>query len=131
MLSGWTFCPMSGVLRRELDGQVAGALADARRAAHGPRAEALDRRTGVREHGVDLEILADQVVVVLRVRDRGLEQLAPGLGDGARVEGEDAAGLRDGLAADAVAHQARLARRGADVLGLGADDHALAGLVAA
>ena len=40
----------------------------------------------------------------------------------ARREGEDRAGLVDGLAADVVADQARLAGRRADVLGLGADD---------
>ena len=69
-----------------------------------------------------LQVVADQVVVVLRVGDGGLEQLAPGLRDRARRVGEDGARLRDVLAADVVADQARLARGGADVAGLGADD---------
>jgi hypothetical protein len=73
-----------GLLRGERDGQVRRALADARRTAHRPRAEPLERGTLVGDHGVDPQVLADELVVVLRVGDGGLEQLAPVAGDAAR-----------------------------------------------
>src|SRR5215218_1194993 len=117
----------SGLLRRQLDRQVRGALADPRRAAHGPRAVALERRPLVGEDGGDPQVLAHELVVVLGVGDRRLQQLAPGLRRGARREGEDRAGLGDVLAADVVAHQPRLAGGGAHVLGLRADAHARPG----
>src|SRR4051794_10367508 len=120
--SGWTFCPMSGLLGRKRDGQVARALADPRRAAHRAGAEALERRALVGEGGQDLQVVADELVVVLGVGHRRLEQLAPVAGHGARRVSEDRARLVDGLAADVRAHHAGLARGGAHVLGLGADD---------
>src|ERR687889_1219976 len=115
----------SSVLRRERDREVAGALADLGRAAHGARAEPLERRALVGLDRGDAQVVAEQLVVVLGVGDRALEQLAPVLGDVAGGVGEDGEGLLDGLAADVVADQARLARGGADVLGVGADDDAL------
>src|SRR4051812_43005675 len=99
-----------------------GALADTRRATHGTRAEALERRPLVGEHGGDLQVVAVEVVVVLRVGDRGLEQLLPGLCNVARGEGEDGARLLDRLAPDVVADQAGLARGRAHVARLRADD---------
>src|SRR6185295_11969028 len=124
--SGWTFCPMSsGLLRREQDGEVARALADARRAAHGARAVALQRRPLVGGHGCDPQLVADQLVVVLGVGDRGLEQLAPVARHVTGGEGQDGPRLEHGLAADVVAHQAGLAGRGAPALGLRADEDAL------
>src|SRR3954469_3863417 len=117
MDSGWTFCPMLLLLlRRERDGKVRRALADARRAAHGPRTEALEGRALVGGDGQDPQVVAEQLVVVLGVGDGGLQQLAPVLGDRARRVREDRARLDDGLAADVVADQPRLARGGADVL---------------
>src|SRR4051812_4455270 len=101
---------------------MARALADARRAPHGARAEALERRALVGEGGEDAQVVADELVVVLGVGHRGLEQLAPVAGRRARREGEDGAGLVDRLAADVVADQAGLAGRRAHVARLRADD---------
>src|SRR3954452_2208259 len=117
----------SGLLRGERDGQVRGALADARRAAHGARAIALERRPLVGVHGGDPQIVAQQLVVVLRVRDGRLEQLQPRLGGRARGEGEDGARLDHVLAADVVADQPGLAGRRPYVLGLPADEDARLG----
>src|SRR4051794_13704584 len=114
------------LLRRERDREVARALADARRAAHGARTEALQRRPLVGGDGEDEQVVADQLVVVLGVGDRGLEHLAPVARHRAGRVREDRAGLLHGLAADVVAHEARLARRGADVLGLRAHEDELA-----
>src|SRR4051812_9238064 len=98
------------------------ALADPRRAAHGARAEALERRALVGEGGEHLQVVADELVVVLGVGHGGLEDLAPVLGHRAWREGEDGARLLHGLAADVVADQAGLARRRAHVTRLRADD---------
>src|SRR3954471_11619937 len=117
---------MSSVLRRERDRQVAGALADARRAAHGARAKALQGRALVGRDGGDAQVVAVELVVVLGVGDGALQELAPVLGHVARGVGEDGERLVDRLAADVVADQARLARGRADVLRVGADRDALA-----
>src|SRR5919205_4131068 len=98
----------SGLLGGESDREVRGALADARRTAHRPRAEPLERGALVGDHGVDPQLLADELVVVLRVGDRGLQQLAPRLRGAAGREREDRARLLDVLAADVVADEARL-----------------------
>src|ERR671936_1142379 len=99
----------SGLLRGERDREVRRALADARRTTHRARAEPLERRALVGDRGVDPQLLADELVVVLRVGDRGLEQLAPRLRRAARREREDGARLLDVLAADVVADEPRLA----------------------
>src|SRR5919206_842634 len=114
------------LLRRERDREVAGAPADARRAAHGARAEALERGALVGVRGEDAQVVADQLVVVLRVGYGGLQQLAPVVRDGARRVREDRARLRHRLAAYVVAHEARLARGRAHVLRLRAHDGPLA-----
>src|SRR4051794_32890368 len=101
---------------------MARALADARRAPHGARAEALERRPLVGEGGEDAQVIADELVVVLGVGHRRLEQLAPVAGRRARREGEDGARLVDRLAADVVADEPRLAGRRAHVARLRADD---------
>src|SRR5215210_5771031 len=111
------------LLRRERDREVGGALADPRGAAHGARAIPLERRALVRVDGGDLELVAHQLVVVLRVGDRRLQELLPRLGGAARCEGQDSPRLLDVLAADVIADQAGLAGRGADVAGLRADEH--------
>src|SRR3954468_10623961 len=121
----------SVLLRGERDRQVRGALADPRGAAHGARAEALERRALVGVYGGDAEIVAEQLVVVLRVRDGRLEQLEPRLGGRARGEGENGARLDHVLAADVVADQAGLAGGRAHVLGLRADQDARLGTAAA
>src|SRR4051812_39793252 len=101
---------------------MARALADARRAPHGARAEALERRALVGEGGEDAQVVADELVVVLGVGHRGLEQLAPIAGRRARREGEDGARLVDRLAADVVTDQAGLASRRAHVARLRTHD---------
>src|SRR5881398_2478545 len=129
MDSGWTFCPMASslLLRRERDREVAGALADARRPAQGAGAEALQRRALVGADGVDPQLVADELVVVLGVCHGRLEQLAPVAGDRARRVREDRAGLDDGLGANVVADEPGLTGRRAYVLGLGADDRSITG----
>src|SRR5437660_2521360 len=97
---------------------MAGALADPRRATQGARAEALDRGPLVGVHRLDVQVLTDQLVVVLRVRDRGFEQLAPVSRDRSRRVSEDSSRILDSLAANVVADEPRLARRGPHVLRL-------------
>src|SRR3954469_8180642 len=125
MDSGWTFCPMevSLLLRRQSDREVGRALADSRRATHRPGAIPLERRPLVGVDRGDLQLVADQLVVVLRVGDCRLQELQPRLGGAARREGQDSPRLLDVLPADVVAHQARLAGGRADVAGLGGDEH--------
>src|SRR3954447_15949658 len=125
MDSGWTFCPMevSLLLRRQSDREVGRALADSRRATHRPGAIPLERRPLVGVDRGDLQLVADQLVVVLRVGDCRLQELQPRLGGAARREGQDSPRLLDVLPADVVAHQPRLAGGRADVAGLGGDEH--------
>src|SRR3954453_24071616 len=125
MDSGWTFCPMevSLLLRRQSDREVGCALADPRGAPHRPGAIPLERRPLVGVDRGDLQLVADQLVVVLRVGDRRLQELQPRLGGAPRREGQDNPGLLDVPAPDVVTHEARLARRGADVTGLRAYGH--------
>src|SRR5215208_4060523 len=99
------------------------ALADPRGAAHGARAIPLERRALVRVDGGDLQLVAHQLVVVLRVGDRRLQELLPRLGGAARCEGQDSPRLLDVLAADVIADEPRLAGGGADVARLRAHEH--------
>src|SRR3954453_17247257 len=102
---------------------MAGALADARGAAHGARPVALERGPLVGVGLGDLQLVADELGVGLRVGDRRFEPLAPVAGRGAGGEVEDRAGFGHRLAADVVAHQACLAGGGANVAGLGSDGY--------
>src|SRR4029077_2148815 len=104
---------LSLLLRGEQDCEVAGALADRRRATHRARPEALERGPFVGVRRLDEQVLAVEVVVVLCVCDRGLEHLGPVARDGARREPEDRARLVYRLAADVFADEPRLARRAA------------------
>src|SRR3954447_2457671 len=116
------------LLRDQLDSQVAGALADPRRATESARAVTLQRRTLVHVRLADAKLVGDQLVVVLRVGDRGLQQLEDVARCGARRVGENRARLVHVLAADVVDHEAGLARRAAHVLGARANgDVALGG----
>src|SRR5690349_4298758 len=90
---------------RERDGKVCGPLADPRGAAHGARAIALERRSLVGVGVLDLQLVADELVVVLGVRDGRLEQLAPVARRLPGSEVEDRARLLDGLSADVVADE--------------------------
>ena len=97
------------------------ALEDRRRAALCARREALDRRAGVGVDRLDPQLVADQLVVVLGVGDRRLEQLRP-VRRRCGGEGEDRPSLGHRLAANVVADESRLARRGAHVARRGIDD---------
>src|SRR6202020_1775603 len=95
---------------------------DPGRATHRARPEPFDRRTLIGMHCLDVQVLADELVIVLGVRYRRLEQLAPVARDRPRRKSEDSSRLLDRFAADVVTHQSRLARRRPDVLGLRPDD---------
>ena len=90
---------------------MAGALADPGRAPEGTRSKPLERGALVGMDRLDVQVLTDQVVIVFRIRDRGFEQLAPVTRDRTRRESEDSSRLLDGLSADVVTHEPRLARR--------------------
>src|SRR3954451_2020039 len=111
------------LLRDKLDSQVTGALTDARRAAERARAVTLQRRTLVHVRLADSKLVGDQLMVVLRVGDRGLQQLEHVARRGARRVREDRTRLADVLAADVVDHEAGLARRAAHVLRARANRH--------
>src|SRR4051794_265289 len=111
------------LLGYELDGHVTGALADPRGASERARAVTLQRRTFVHVRLADSQLVGDQLVVVLRVGDRGLQQLQHVARGGARRVHQDRARLVHALAADVVDHEPRLARRAANVLRSRADRH--------
>src|SRR4051812_39044900 len=119
------------LLGNELDREVAGPLAYARRASERARAVALQRRTLVHEDLGHAKLVGDQLVVVLCVGDRRVQQLQHVARCGARGVLEDRPRLAHVLAADVVDHEARLARRAAHVLGARADGHVGGGLAAA
>src|ERR1700730_17785623 len=91
------------------------ALAYRRGAPHRARPKTLDRGPLVGVRLPDDQIVLEQLVVCLGVGHGRLEQLAPVAGHLTRGGGEDSACLRDGLAAQVHAHDARLARRRAHV----------------
>src|SRR3954454_5868908 len=111
------------LLRDQLDSQVTGALADPRRAAERARAVTLQRRTFVHVRLADPKLVGDQLVVVLRVGDRGLKQLEHVARCAALRVGENRARLVHVLAADVVDHEPGLARRAAHVLRTRANRH--------
>src|SRR3954447_2710606 len=114
----------------ELDREVAGALPDARRASQRARAVALQRRTLVHEGSRHVELVRHQLVVVLRVGDRGVQKLQDVVRRGALRVHQDRPRLVHALATDVVDHEARLARRAAHVLGLRLDGHVGRGVAA-
>src|ERR1700677_3411352 len=93
------------VLRREQDRQMAGAFADPGGATLRARPKPLDRRTLVGVGRLDVEILADELVVVLGVGDRRLEQLAPITCDRPGRDSEDSSRLLDRLPTELVADE--------------------------
>src|SRR3954469_8920224 len=114
------------LLGYELDGHVTGALADPRGASERARAVTLQRRTFVHVRLADSQLVGDQLVVFLRVGDRGLQQLQHVARGGARRVHQDRARLVHALAADVVDHEPRLARRASHVLRSRADRHVAA-----
>src|SRR5215203_3572743 len=111
------------LLGRQKNGHVAGPLADPGRPSEGARPVPLEGRTLVDEGLVDLQLVGDELVVVLRVGDCGVQELQDVPRGRARRVDEYGTRLVDRLAADVVDDEPRLARRGADVAGLRADDH--------
>src|SRR5919107_2011668 len=72
---GWTLCPMLSALPvGDGDGDVGDALVDRERPTLGARAPALDRRALVGAGVEDDQLVRGEVVVVLRVRRRPLQQ---------------------------------------------------------
>src|SRR3954468_2828235 len=104
-------------LRDELDRHVARPLANPCRPAQSARTVALERRALVYICLADLEVVGDEVVVVLRVGDGGVQELQDVPRSRARRVHEYGTRLIDVLAADVVDNEARLARRVAHVLG--------------
>ena len=82
------------------DRDVAGALADPRAPTAGTGAVALRRRAFVGPGPGDEELVGREEVVVLGVRDCGVEQLADLFGRAALAEPQDLAGVGDVEAAD-------------------------------
>src|SRR6478752_8527987 len=120
---GWTLCPMSGLLVRDDDRDVSHWLVDRERATLRPWLEALNRRALVGDGIEDHEVLGRQVVVVLGVCGRALEDtgdVARGL---LRHEPQQRRGLLDRLALDRLGDEPGLAGRGPQVLGGGGYAH--------
>src|SRR5436190_7101813 len=107
---------------------MARALADPRGAAERARAVALERWPLVDVGLADLQIVGDEVVVVLRVGDGGVQELQDVPRSRSRRVDEYGTRLVDVLAADVVDHEARLARRMAYVLRARADGYVGVGL---
>src|SRR5205085_1471270 len=106
--------------RRELQSDMAGPLADPGDTAARAGAPALERRPLVDEGALDVELVADQPVVRLGVRDGRAQRLLDLARGRARREGEHGTRLGHAAPADVLRHDARLARRHAHPLGLGA-----------
>src|SRR6476661_8703399 len=120
---GWTLCPMSGLLVRDDDGDVGHGLVDRECPTLSSRSEPLDGRTLVGDGVDDHEVLGRQVVVVLGIGRRALEDACDIGRCLLRHEAQQRGGLLDGLALDGCSDQPGLACRGAEVLGGGGDSH--------
>src|SRR4051795_5609040 len=108
-------------LRDELDRHVTRPLANSRGPSQSARTVALERGPLVYICLADLEIVGDEVVVVLRVGDGGVQELQDVPRSRARRMHEYGTRLIDILAADVVDHEPCLARRMAHVTGAGTD----------
>src|SRR3954463_2443034 len=107
-------------LRDELDRHVARPLANPCRPAPSARTGALQCRALVYICLADLEVVGDEVVVVLRVGDGGVQELQDVPRSRTRRMHEYGTRLIDILAADVVDHEPSLARRVAHITGTGA-----------
>src|SRR4051794_14125502 len=107
---------------------MTGALVDAGGPAERARPIALDGRALVDVGGADPKLVGRELVVGLRVGNRGVEKLEDVLGYRPRAEIEDSPRLLDRLAADMAHHEAGLARRATHVPGARGDDHGAVGL---
>src|SRR3954453_6829625 len=108
-------------LRDELDRHVTRPLANSRGPSQSARTVALERWPLVYICLADLEIVGDEVVVVLRVGNGGVQELQDIPRSRARRVHEYGTRLIDILAADVVDHEPCLARCVAHVAGAGAD----------
>src|SRR4051794_31755778 len=120
---GWTLCPMSGLPVRDDDGDVGHRLVDGERAPLGPLAPSLDGWSLLRDRVGDDEVLRGQVVVVLGIGRRALEDARDVRGRGLRHEAQQGSRLLDRLALDGSGHEAGLAGRAAKVSGGGGYAH--------
>src|SRR5262249_50290257 len=102
--------------RDELDRDVAGRSLDPRDAAASTGAPALHDRAFVDVRGSDDELVADQAVIRLGVRDRGAQDLLDLARGGALGEGEHRPRVGDAAPADVLRDQSRLAGRHAHPL---------------
>src|SRR3954464_1703274 len=109
---GWIFCPIF-FLASVSDGHVhvARGLADAVAAALGARGETLQGRALLDVDGLDLQLVDVGAVVVLGVRDRGLQHFLDDDGGLLLGEFQDVEGLVHFLAADQVGDQSALVDR--------------------
>src|SRR5436190_2192815 len=114
---GWTFLPMSGLPIRNDDRDVGHRLVDRKHPTLGPRPPALDRRALVGRGVGDDQVFGRQVVVVLRVGGRALQDALDVTGGVLRHEPEQGGGLLDGATADRGDDEVGLAGRPAEVLG--------------
>src|SRR4051812_15139846 len=117
-------------LRDELDRHVARPLANPCRPAQSARTVALQCRALVYICLADLEVVGDEVVVVLRVGDGGVQGLQDVPRSRARRVHEYGTRLIDILAADVVDHEPCLARRVAHVTGSRTDGYVGVGIAA-
>src|SRR3954447_23367202 len=108
-------------LRDELDRHMTRPLANSRGPSQSARTVALERWPLVYICLGDLEIVGDEVVVVLRVGDGGVQELQDVPRSRARRVHEYGTRLPDILAADVVDHEAGLPRRVAYVPGTSAN----------
>src|ERR671925_109087 len=107
----------ASALWRDLDRDMAGAVLDRSDSAPGLRAPALDDQAVVHMRRRDEQLVSDQAVIRLRVRDGGAQHLLDLARCIAVRERKHRAGLGDASAADVVDDQARLARRDPHPLG--------------
>src|SRR5436305_3142988 len=103
----------------QLHRDVARPLADLRNATARACTPALHRRPFVRVRRRHEHVVADELVIRLCVRGRGVQHLLDVARDSARGKREDRARLRDGATADQVGDETRLSRRGVHKLRLG------------
>src|SRR5918999_4565929 len=100
---------------RKGDGHVACPLADPGRPAERARTVALERRSLVDEGLLDPQLVGEQLVLRLRVRDARVEELQHVPRGGSRRVKPYGTGLVDALAANVVDHEPGLAGRAAHV----------------
>src|SRR3954454_20854883 len=120
---GWTFLPMSGLLVRDDDRDVGHGLVDGGHTGLGTPPPALDRRALVGLGIGDDQVLGREVVVVLRVGGRALQDALDVAGGVLGHEPQERGRFLDRSAADRGDDEVGLAGRPAEVLGSGGHAH--------